>query len=318
MSVFIPLVSQLSASEQVAWCTALNHALQHSEVNVKVCLPEMLDEQQHQEVTCAIVANPDPALLKRYPNLVWVHSLWAGVERLVKALKGQKIKLVRLIDPRLADTMAQACVAWSYYVLRDMHCYQQQQNQARWQQHPVRLTNECNITVLGLGELGRTAALALTNNNFNVVGWSKHQKNINGVDCLAGEPSLNKALCNADIVICLLPLTTATKGLLNQHRINNMKVGATLINFARSAIIDEQALLNALDNRHIAHAILDVFAQEPLPKEHSFWRHNNITVLPHISAPTSQQSASKMVASNIASYLSTGELPAHVDLVKGY
>ncbi|MDO6428763.1 glyoxylate/hydroxypyruvate reductase A [Thalassotalea sp. 1_MG-2023] len=318
MSKLIPLVSQLCVSEQQTWCEALNKSLQHHQVDARVCLPNELSNHQNALVEFAVVANPEPALLAKYPNIIWVHSLWAGVDRLVNDLKHKPIQLVRLVDPRLALTMAQACVAWSYFVLRDMLRYSQQQQTKTWQQHPVTLAQECNITVLGLGELGQAACAALRHNGFNVRGWSRSNKSIKDVACFAGDEGLTQAVSDADIVICLLPLTDETRQFFDKSRLMQLKQGATLINFARGAIIQEQALLEVLDKEHLSQAILDVFNQEPLPQEHAFWSHNKITVLPHISAPTSQSSACDVVVSNIVNYYNTGQLPQTVSYQKGY
>lgn len=318
MSKVIPFISQLPILEQKSWCEALNKSLQQYQPDARVCLPDALNENQNAQVELAVVANPEPTLLAKYPNIKWVHSLWAGVERLVQDLKNSPIPLVRLVDPRLAKTMAQACVAWSYYALRDMQRYHQQQIAKLWQQHPVILTQECTVAVLGLGELGQAACTALSQNGFKVLGWSRSNKSISAVTCYTGNEGLNQTLINADIVICLLPLTDETRYLFDKDRLLQLKQGATLINFARGAIIDEQALLDVLAQGHLSQAVLDVFTQEPLPQQHAFWCHDKITVLPHISAPTSKRSACHVVVENIVNYYNTGQLPQTVSYQKGY
>lgn len=125
-------------------------------------------------------------------------------------------------------------------------------------------------------------------------------------------------LAQQDIVVCLLPLTNETHHLFNSTLFSQLKKGVSLINFARGAIISDVDLLSALDKEQVKHAVLDVFAIEPLPKSHPFWQHSKVTVLPHISAPTNRQSACKIVTGNIARYIDSGELPAIVDFNRQY
>ena len=120
------------------------------------------------------------------------------------------------------------------------------------------------------------------------------------------------------MLVILMPLTHETHGLIGAVQLGQCKRGANLINFARGPILNSQALLEALDEGRLGHAVLDVFDEEPLPGDHPFWTHDNITVLPHVSAPTITSTASKIVADNIGRYLSTGEIPPCVDRARGY
>lgn len=174
------------------------------------------------------------------------------------------------------------------------------------------------IGLLGLGALGRAAAERLTHAGFNVSGWSRSEKAIAGVETLTGDDGLQTLLEKSDILVCLVPLTDATRGLLDAGRLAVMKQGAALINFARGAVIVADDLLSALDSGRISHAVLDVFEQEPLPTASSFWRHPKVTVLPHISAPTSRESSARIVAGNVRIWRETGRLPDTVDMIRGY
>lgn len=319
MSKIIPFISQISAQEQLLWLEQLKTHLPDE----TIAPISDLSSQQLQLCEIAIVANPDPQQLALLPNLVWVQSLWAGVDSLVSHFSQSqfnqaKFNLARLIDPQLADTMAEAVLTWVLYFHRDMHIYATQQKNKQWLQHQYHLPSECSVGILGLGELGRKSAERLLNNGFNVSGWSRCEKSITGINCYSGEHGLHELAQQCQIIICLLPLTPNTRHLINDDFIKQLKKGSVIINFARGGIIDNVDLIANLNSHHLAHAVLDVFEQEPLDLNSHLWQQENITILPHISAPTHCQSASKIVADNIKNYRRCGYIPKCVDLVKGY
>lgn len=310
----IALVTRLSPEGERMWLERLSAAMPDEEIRPFGAL----SPDERAEVEIAIVANPDPAHLAELPGLVWVHSLWAGVERLVAELGDFRPPIVRLVDPELARTMAEASLAWVYYLFRDMPLYAAQQRAAQWVQHPYRRPDRTTVGVLGLGELGSAAAARLREAGFNVVGWSRNPKDLPGVACRSGEDGLAETLAASDILLCLLPLTGETRNLLDARRLALLPRGAKLINFARGPIIDTDALTEALDRGALGHAVLDVFEVEPLPPGSPLWKHPVVTVLPHISAATDPETATAIVAGNIAAYRADGTLPATVDLRRGY
>jgi len=318
--IYCPLISQLSPKEQNIWVDNLNKRFKmvNHKNFVKVVRDDELTIEQKQQCEFAIVANPIPSDLSVYSNLKWIQSLWAGVEKLVEELSSFSFHIVRLIDPTLSQIMSEAVLAWSLYLHRQMPAYLAQQKDCLWKQLPHVLPNERNICVLGLGELGRLSTEVLCQHGFNVSGWSQSEKLINGVQCFYGDVGLDKAIANADIVVCLLPLTVNTHCLVNQDFILKMKRGSSLINFARGGIVKHDDLIEALDNGRIEHAVLDVFDTEPLEAKSCLWQHNKITVLPHISAPTHMKSAVNIVVNNINDYLNTGKIAKAIDNVKGY
>lgn len=310
----IPFVSRIDPLEQDAWIKTLSVAMPD-----EVILPFAdLTAAQRQLCDVAIVANPDPQDLLALPALKWVHSMWAGVERMMNELSSPSFSIVRLIDPDLAKTMSEAVLAWTLFLHRDMPAYAKQQAKQLWLQQPMVRAQDRRIGVLGLGELGKVSAQRLAQNGFSVSGWSRNAKQIDGITCFHGDDGLTALLGQSDILVCLLPLTMETKGLLNQQTLSRLPEGAKLINFARGPIIDDDALLVMLDENHIYHAVLDVFMQEPLPVNHPYWQNASVTVLPHISAPTHPVSASDIVASNIKNFRLTGDIPPAVDPVRGY
>jgi len=310
----IAFIGQIPRAEQCLWLEQL-----HIQLPNEVIKPiNELSTPQLQQCEVAIVANPDPQQLSLLPNLIWVQSLWAGVDALVTHFKQAKFKLVRLIDPRLAETMAEAVLTWVLYFHRDLHLYATQQKNKQWFQHPYRVPSECSVGILGLGELGQKSAMRLLNNGFKVSGWSRSKKSIPEVKCYSGEQGLYKLAQQCQIIICLLPLTDNTRHLINDRFMKQLKQGSIIINFARGGIINNADLLANLDSNHLAHAVLDVFEKEPLSMNSHLWQQPNITVLPHISAPTHCLSACEIVAKNIKSYRQTGEIPKFVDFARGY
>ena len=314
MSSPIAFVSRMNAETEAVWKHALRAAMPQEEI---LSFSELTNEQR-RAVNFAIVANPDPADIAALPGLTWIHSLWAGVERLVLELGDKAPPIVRLKDPELSRVMAEAALAWTYYLQRDMPAYRDNQQKTLWQEFDYRHPREMTIGLLGLGALGTAAAERLRHAGFNVAGWSRSAKAIGGVETLTGDDGLQTLLGKSDILVCLVPLTDATRGLLDAGRLAAMKNGAALINFARGAVIIAEDLIAALDSGRLSHAVLDVFEQEPLPVSSAFWQHPKVTVLPHISAPTSRESSARIVAGNVYTWRETGTLPETVDMARGY
>lgn len=314
MSVAIPFVHRESPEAEAVWLNALRAALPE----IEICSLDVLTASQRADVEVAIVADPDPAELATLPNLKWIHSLWAGVERLVTELPDDGVGIVRLIDPQMSASMSEAVLAWTLYLHRDMPRYRSQQTEKRWLSHSLPLPGERTVGILGLGTLGRACAARLQSNGFNVCGWNRTDRPMEGVETFSGPNGLLPMLEQADILVVLLPLTDATRGLVNAERLAAMPQGASVINFARGPIIDDDALLAHLSSGHLDHAVLDVFDVEPLPKDNPFWNHPKVTVLPHISGPTNKATASAIVARNIRAFLADGTIPQSVDRTTGY
>ncbi len=315
MSEPIAFLGNLDAEEEAEFLAALSAALPEETIRPF----HLLSAAERSGIRVAIVANPDPAEVALLPNLAWIQSLWAGVERLVRDLGRSGVPIVRLIDPELARTMAEAVLAWTYYLQRDMPAYRRQQQAGTWRQLAYRPPAEVTVGLLGLGALGSAAAGRLTDAGFRVAAWSRSPKSVPlGVTGFSGPEGLGDLLAASDIAACLLPLTDETRGLLDAGRLAAMKPGAALINFGRGPIVATDALLAALDAGHLSHAVLDVFEVEPLPPDSALWRHPGVTVLPHISGPTTPASSAAIVAGNLRAYRGTGRIPAAVDVARGY
>ncbi|MGE6742613.1 2-hydroxyacid dehydrogenase [Allorhizobium pseudoryzae] len=310
----LAFVTRLDVEEETIWLEILRRAMPDERI-----LPfRDMTEEERRLAEIAIVANPDPADVAALSGLSWIHSLWAGVERLVLELGSTAPPIVRLVDPELSRVMGEAVLAWTYYLQRDMPAYRASQAEGRWAPREYRHPSEMSVGLLGLGALGIEAGRRLTEAGFRVQGWSRSPKALPDIVTLSGEEGLDSLLSTSDIIVCLLPLTTDTRGLLTIDRLMRMPQGASLINFARGAIIVADDLIRVLDRGHLDHAVLDVFEKEPLDQASPFWTHPRVTVLPHVSAPTTPSSAARIVAGNIATWRRTGALPQTVDRSRGY
>jgi glyoxylate/hydroxypyruvate reductase A len=266
----------------------------------------------------AVVCGPGAAEFDFAPfvNARAVLSLWAGVEKLL-ANPTLTQPLARMVDPGMTEGMVEYVLA---HVLRhhlgiDLDLARQD---GQWQPRSQRIARERQVTVLGLGALGRAAAGALAALNFRVHGWSRSPRALSGVICHAGPEGLADALAAAEILVTLLPHTPETEGLLDARRLALLPRGAALINPGRGALIDEAALLSALATGQVGHATLDVFRTEPLPPVHPFWAHPRVTVTPHIAAETRPATAARVIAENLRR-LAAGEPLLHlVDRGRGY
>ncbi|MSU88098.1 glyoxylate/hydroxypyruvate reductase A [Rhodobacteraceae bacterium 2CG4] len=252
-----------------------------------------------------------------FTNTRAVLSLWAGVETIV-GNRTLTQPLTRMVDPGLTEGMREWVTG---HVLRhhlgmDAHITGQD---GVWRgDRPAPLARHRPVAVLGLGALGTTCARALAGLGFPVTGWSRAPRAVDGVDCRHGVEALAQVLSGAQILVLLLPATPETDGLMNAERLALLPPGAVIVNPGRGSLIDEPALLAALDSGRVGHATLDVFRTEPLPPGHPFWAHPRVTVTPHIASATRPETAARAIVRNI-SRAERGEPLEHVvDRARGY
>lgn len=296
------LSGSFDAGEHAQWLFALQ-----SELPEVQWLDLQQARQQAATVTAAVVANPAPGSLQGLPALKLVQSLWAGVDRLLSdSTLPQGVAIARMVDPAMTAAMAQTAL-WAVLSLhRGYFDYAEHQRAGRWLPHAQRRADEVPVLVLGQGEMGRAAASAIAAQGYPVQGWQRN-----------GTPLLG-VLQQAAIVINLLPLTAATRGLLNADFFNALPAQACVVNLARGAHVVDQDLLAALDSGHLQRAVLDVFNTEPLPADHPYWQHPRVTVLPHAAAMTDERSAAAVVARNLRALWAGQPLQHLVDRARGY
>ncbi len=253
-----------------------------------------------------------------YTRVKAVLSLWAGVERVV-GNETLTQPLCRMVDEGLERGMVEWVVGHTLRAHLGIDFFLTHQDGV-WRQasHTPPLARDRSVVVLGLGALGGACATALASLGFRVTGWSRTPKTLPGVTCLCGPEGLRTALTRAEILATILPNTPQTADLLNAETLALMPRGAVILNPGRGSLIDDTALLAALDSGQIAQATLDVFRVEPLPPDHPYWAHPNVTVTPHIAAETRPDSAARVIVENIRRF-ETGEAPLHlVDRAQGY
>ncbi len=265
-----------------------------------------------------IIYSPNSAVqdFTPYTRAKAVLNLWAGVEGIVDNPTLTQ-PLARMVDTGLRQGMVEWVTGHTlrHHLNTDLHVLGQD---GQWRSYVPPLATDRPVTVLGLGELGGACAEALAGLGFPVTGWSRSQKQIAGVTCLAGAEGLPRALETAQILILLLPLTGQTENLLDADRIARMPAGAVVINPGRGPLIDDGALLAALDSGQLGHATLDVFREEPLPPAHPFWAHPRVTVTPHIASETRPTTAARVIAENIRRGEARENLLYLVDRARGY
>ncbi len=267
------------------------------ELNLDVNLLQETDDPASIDY---IIYAPSGALkdFSPFTNLKAVLSLWAGVEK-IEGNASIKVPLCRMVDPGMSAGMREYVMG---HILRHhlgMDKYIHGQD-GIWRNDPAPPL-ACNRTVgfLGLGALGLACANAARDIGFNVLGWSRRLKTLKGITTYCGTDGLHAMLAQSEILVLLLPATVATGHILNAETLNMMPGGAFIINPGRGTLIEDTALLGALDHGKIAHATLDVFHTEPLAPTHPYWAHPKVTVTPHIASETRPQTAARMIAQNI-------------------
>lgn len=299
--------------DPVAWTRALRQRLPDLEVRV---FPDLGDPAA---IEAALVWLPPPGLLASLPNLRAIFSLGAGVDRLLEdPTLPADIPLCRMVDPSLTASMAEFVLLHVLRYHRDLDLYEAQQRRAEWRLVLPKPPSATVVGLLGLGELGAASARLLARHGFAVRGWSRTHKAIEGVRCFAGPEEFDAFLAEVGVLVCLLPLTPQTRGIVNASLFDRLPAGARLVNLARGAHLVEQDLLDALDTGRLAHATLDVFVQEPLPKDHPFWRHPRITITPHAASYSLPESGAEIVAENLRRLRDGRPLLHVVDRARGY
>ncbi len=249
------------------------------------------------DIDVVVVATHPQGTFANLRRLKLIQSMWMGVENIIDDPELPRgVPVARLIDPGMVGAMGEMVIAHVLDWHRHLYCYRKFQEEKVWKRRRQYLPSDRTIGILGLGELGGSIAAKLRMMNFNVAGWSRRPKQLEGVD---SSTHLDQILSRSDAVVCLLPLTPQTRGILHKEKLQKIRQDGCVINVARGGHVVMPDLLAALDSGQLAHAYLDVFDVEPLPQESPLWSHPGITITPHIAALTEPRTSVGKIAENI-------------------
>jgi glyoxylate/hydroxypyruvate reductase A len=270
------------------------------------------------KVEYLIAWHAPPMLVSKLPNLKVLFSAGAGVDHIDLSLVPPHVTVVRTVEPGIVNGMIEYVTMSVLALHRKLFDYQRAQAAGIWKNlHAVPAEN-CSVGVMGLGVLGRAVLNRLGAFGYRRFGWSRRLMSVPGATCYAGPETLEPFLAQCDILVCLLPLTAATRGILDRRVFSALPRGASLINVGRGGHLNEQALLDALASGQLSAAILDVCDPEPLPLSHPFWRHPRIMLTPHIASETQPETAAPIIIEHIRRHQRAEPLRDTVDRVRGY
>ncbi len=271
------------------------------------------------EIEFALVWGPPRGALRDFPNLKAIFSIGAGIDHLASDPElPDGVPVVRMVEPGLTAGMTEFVILSVLTHHRFMLDYAIQQRDKVWREIPQIAAAQRTVGIMGLGVLGSEAADKLAAFGFDVAGWSRSPKERPGIATFHGDAGLAPFLARSAILICLLPLTPETQGILNARTFAALPRGAALISIGRGAHVVEADLLAALDSGQIGGASLDVFRDEPLPSESPFWTHPRVIMTPHVASMTIPDSAAEAVVANIRRLRAGQPLEHVVDLGRGY
>ncbi|QIH35627.1 glyoxylate/hydroxypyruvate reductase A [Sphingobacterium sp. DR205] len=302
----------LNSARAEEWKLEINRYL--PEIKVEI-YPEI---QNYSEVEFALCWKPDAGYYTHFPKLKVIQSGGAGIDHLFPKTIPSHIHTCRIVDPMLKSDMFEHVLTCLMHSMKNFSLYTIDKATRHWLPLVYNSIGQTRVTILGLGEIGGHVAERLVQLGFNVNGWSNSPKNLQGVVSFAGMEGLSRAVENTDFIVNVLPLTDATRGILNRNLFNLCPKGTVLLNVGRGEHLAEDDLLEAITSGQLAHAYLDVFHQEPLPQDHPFWNCGSIFITPHVASRTNIGSSVIQVVENYRRMVAGRPLLNEVSLEKGY
>ncbi|MFG1186929.1 2-hydroxyacid dehydrogenase [Xanthobacter aminoxidans] len=257
-------------------------------------------------------------LAATFPNLEVVFSTGAGVDHLDLTRIPPGIPVVRMVEPGIVEGMVEYVTMAVLALHRDLPTYIDQQKRHLWAQHYETPAAQRRVGIMGLGSLGQAALTGLAPFGFPLAGWSRSPRDIPNVETFAGEAGLGPFLARTDILVCLLPLTAETRGILGAHLFARLPAGARIVNAGRGGHVVAEDLIAALDAGTLSGAVLDVTEPEPLPPEHPFWSHPRILLTPHVASLTRPETAVVSLLENLRRHAAGEPMIGLVERSRGY
>jgi len=276
------------------WSKAINNL----DKTIRVLSHE--DAHNKEDIEFILAWNQPEGLFAQYPNLKTISSMGAGVDHLIRAGDiAPQVQIVRIIDPLLSQDMFEFVLAIIMNRMRMLTYYHENQKEKLWKKKRYRRISDIRVGIMGTGRIGAHVAGKLATMGFSVAGWGRTQnQSPGGLKKFYGSDQLREFLSNTNMLVCLLPLTCETRGILNQHNLQHLPQGSWLINIGRGGLLVDNDLLQLVNEGHLDGASLDVFNQEPLPPEHPFWSHPKIHITPHIASLTHPGSVAGQIVEN--------------------
>jgi glyoxylate/hydroxypyruvate reductase len=299
-----------------------SYDMSHLVASIKEAAPEyavvMHGEPGSADADVAACWDPPPGALAAMPNLRLIHSIAAGVDNILCDPTLPALPVCRVVDPQHARGMSEFVTWGVLHFHRQLDVVLRNQASARWfrpeQAHP----SQCTVGVMGLGEIGSRVALDLQHRGFSVRGWARRARELPGVAVFEGEGGFAPFLSGTDVLVCLLPLTAETRGILSKQTFRLLKPGAKLIHVGRGEHLVVDDLIAALEGGSLGGAIVDVFPVEPLPANDPLWRTPNLIVTPHMASMASSATIGEQVAHNVRRLIAGEPLRNVVDVTRGY
>lgn len=282
-----------------------------------VAFVDTLDGLDPASIRYLAAWSPSANLISQLPGLEVLFSIGAGIDQFNMAVMPD-VRVVRMIEPGIVSGMVEYVTMAVLALHRNLIDYGLAQREARWAPLKLVPAEERRVGVMGLGNLGQAVVHALSPFGFQLSGWSRSAHAIAGVDCHAGPSALARFLADVDILVCLLPLTDDTRGILCRDTLSQLPGGAGLINVGRGGHLVPADLLSLLEEGHLSGAVLDVTDPEPLPAEHPFWTHRRILLTPHIASMTRAETSARAVIANIRRHEAGAAMVGEVGRNQGY